>query len=52
VSPQLRTKAAEAEEAVVEVVEVVEAVEAVVAVVAHLGQEHANNISSLLTGEV
>jgi hypothetical protein len=39
----------EAEEVVVEVVEVVEAV---VAVVAYLGQEHANNISSLPTGEV
>jgi hypothetical protein len=55
VSPQLHTKAAEVEEAeevVVEVVEVVEAVEVVVAVVAHLGQERANNISSLLIGKV
>jgi hypothetical protein len=48
----LRTKAAEAEEVVVEVVEVVEAVEVVVVVVAHLGQERANNISSLLIGKV
>jgi hypothetical protein len=42
VSPQLRTEAAEAEEAVVEAVE---------AVVAHLGQERANNISSLPMGK-
>jgi hypothetical protein len=41
VSPQLRTEAAEAEEAE----------EAVVVVVAHLGQERADDISSLPTGK-